>query len=330
MTIVCDGRSGFWSRAATAALALLAACRLAERAPQPLRTDTVVAVVPPRDSVLLASGHRPARLSRAADSLRRYLVFAPLVDRWFLAAAPNGQLVVDLGRVDLDLRRAPHLWPAFREAAAARSPIALGSSVLTRAPGRSFLATLDGFTEHQGRVVGILRFEERIDTLSPHFVASVERSPGAPEARPDTCNRSGTAELLERAVGVADSLLATLRSSPDARRVPGAVARRSHVVGCFAGGYAVVAASLSSRDVTWGREVVVLIRFDGSVQPLPVEDFRFRVHELLAAFDSDGDGSDDVVARAWTERAGGTVVLRLVEGARLERLAAGFAWEEWR
>lgn len=330
MTIVCGGRSGFWSGAATAALALLAACRSAERVAQPLRTDTVVAVVPVRDSALLAGGHRPVRLSRAADSVRRYLVFAPLVDRWFLATAPNGQLVVDLGRVDLDLRRAPHLWPAFREVAAARSPIALGGSVLVRAPGVSFLATLDDFTEQQGRVVGILRFAERVDTSSPDFVASVERLPDRLETRPDTCNRNAPAELLQRTVGVADSLLETLRSGPGARRVPGAVARRSYVVGCFAGGYAVVAASLSSRDVTWSREVMALIRLDGSVQPLPVEDFRFRVHELLAAFDSDGDGSDDVAARSWTERAGGTVVLRLVEGVRLERLAAGFAWEEWR
>jgi hypothetical protein len=74
---------------------------------------------------------------------------------------------------------------------------------------------------------------------------------------------------------------------------------------------------------------VVLIGEDGRVRELLVHDFRFRVHELLIAFDADGDGSDDVAARAWTEREGGTVVLRLAAG-QLERLAAGFSWEEWR
>ena len=88
-----------------------------------------------------------------------------------------------------------------------------------------------------------------------------------------------------------------------------------------------VAATRWAGASEWVRERVVLVGQGGEVTPLTVADLRFRAHELLGAFDADGDGVDDVAARATGDRVGGTVVLRLVDGARLERLAAGFAWE---
>ena len=84
--------------------------------------------------------------------------------------------------------------------------------------------------------------------------------------------------------------------------------------------------TLYAGDYEWVKERVLLVGNDAP-KPLVVHDLRFRAHEALAALDADEDGVDDLVARAWTPRGGGTVVLKLVNGARLERLASGFAWE---
>ncbi|MBI2408708.1 MAG: hypothetical protein HYV19_10450 [Gemmatimonadetes bacterium] len=70
------------------------------------------------------------------------------------------------------------------------------------------------------------------------------------------------------------------------------------------------------------------VALGGAVTALRVDDGRFRAHELLTAFDADGDGVDDLAARGTTQRAGGTALLRLdLNRRRAERLVAGFAWE---
>ena len=97
--------------------------------------------------------------------------------------------------------------------------------------------------------------------------------------------------------------------------------------GCFGESRLMIAATRWAGAYEWVRERVVLLGEGGEVTPLTVADLRFRGHELLGAFDVDGDGVDDVAARATGDRVGGTVVLRLVESARLERVAAGFVWE---
>jgi hypothetical protein len=63
------------------------------------------------------------------------------------------------------------------------------------------------------------------------------------------------------------------------------------------------------------------------MKPLTVRDLRFRAHEAIEALDANEDGVDDLAAKAWTPRGGGTVLLTIVGGTRLERLAAGFAYE---
>ena len=103
--------------------------------------------------------------------------------------------------------------------------------------------------------------------------------------------------------------------------------RSSRVFGCFDGGSAILFVSIHAGDYDWARERALLVDTTGAVRQLEVSDFRFRVHEALHALDADEDGRDDVAARGWTPGGGGTVVLRLVNGRRLERMAAGFAWE---
>ena len=84
--------------------------------------------------------------------------------------------------------------------------------------------------------------------------------------------------------------------------------------------------TLYAGDYEWVRERVLLVT-DSTVKRMIVRDLRFRAHEVLQAFDANGDGVDDIAARAWTPRGGGTAILSLIDGARFERLAAGFAYE---
>ena len=86
--------------------------------------------------------------------------------------------------------------------------------------------------------------------------------------------------------------------------------------------------SLRAGDAEWVRERFVFIAPDGAVTALRVDDLRFRAHDLLAAFDANGDGVDDLAVKGATQRAGGTAILRVnLAQKRVERLAAGFAWE---
>jgi hypothetical protein len=103
--------------------------------------------------------------------------------------------------------------------------------------------------------------------------------------------------------------------------------------------------TLYAGDYEWVRERALAFDSLGRVRTLSVRDLRFKAHETLGAFDADGDGDDDLAARGRVTRAGALVVLRLVEApapgppasagspppnvpaSRLERAAAGFAWE---
>jgi hypothetical protein len=107
-----------------------------------------------------------------------------------------------------------------------------------------------------------------------------------------------------------------------------AKATSSQVRGCFGVARRALVVSVRAGDAEWVRERLVLISPDGAAIPLHVNDLRFRAHDLLTAFDADGDGVDDLATRATTERAGGTTVLRIdPQKRRADRMAGGFAWE---
>ena len=296
-----------------------------------------------------ASAPRPraARpLSALEDTIAQRLVFAPVVQDWFTAAARMKRLHVDLGRLDIDLKKDPARVAAFQRAAAARSPFPLGTRFRIRGPWGAEQATLSAFDAYNGRIVATLEGAVTGDSLASvtdPLVAAAQRlpdgtpiaaAPGADASDADAsgvrCERSAdpafSARLTQLAQLVEDSLR-TAEDQPIYPRLKAALkARRSVAAGCFGEARGVVIVTLYAGDYEWVRERVLLVGAT-SVKRATVRDLRFRAHEALHALDADGDGIDDLAARAWTPRGGGTVILKLSDGTRFERLASGFAWE---
>lgn len=275
----------------------------------------------------------PVALAPMADTIAQRLVFDPVMQKWFVAAARGKRLLIDLGRIDLELKKDSAHARAFRQAAESRSPIAIGTHFLVRGDWGSDDVTVKGFDVWNGRIVAHLAVPPRVDSLARRrdpLVASAERVTEGVSATDATCDRSSDSTLVPRLKALAQATLDTLMAGeqPIYVRLQRSVkSRTSFVAGCFGTARGIAIATLYAGDYEWVRERAYLVSDAGAPKRLTIRDLRFRAHEVLQAVDADGDGVDDIAARAWTPRGGGTVVLTLRDGAKLERLAAGFSWE---
>ena len=293
-----------------------------------------------------------ARLSPLADSLARFLVFVPITQRWFAAASRGQRMLVDIGRVDTTIGDNPVRQAAYKEAVTKLGPITQGERLRLRGPWGSDDVSVSGFDVWSGRIVATLKVPPRVDSLARSrdwLPAVAVRSDSALGATSRTCNSPIPEHLNTRLTTVKDSVVQALRAAKDLPRVP-RLARSlkdatSRISGCFENAAALMFVTLYAGDYEWVRERVFAIDSIGNVRQLSIRDLRFKAHETLGAFDADEDGDDDLAARGRVTRAGAFVVLRLVEGppiisgprpatpppnvaaSRLERAAAGFAWE---
>lgn len=329
-------------RAAIVPLACLALAPAAARAQAPATA-----------TAMQASAQTSGRTG--VDSVRPYLVFAPARETWFVAASRGKRMLLDIGRVDLEVRRDSALAAAYREAAAAASPVPVGSSFTLRAPWGTERVTATGVDTWNGRIVLVLRGSAAMDSAAQAkatVAASAFRESGAPRggARPGepgdvtppvTMGPDGTAPCVRNPIDGAlaarvrvlrDSLEQVLRAAglpPYERLAKRVTVSASQTVGCFGASRVALAVSLRAGATEWTRERIVFVDTLGRAQAVAVEDFRFRVHDLLHAVDVDGDGIDDLAAVGRAHRAGGTTLLRYDEKKKkLVRLAAGFVWED--
>ena len=329
---------------------------LPTRAPR-LGAGMAVSPIPGRDSGLITIVAPPTRrqasraaprprLSPAADSVAGHLVFAPSNQAWFLGASRANHLLVDLGRVDTEVRKDPRLLEAYKEAVAALSPMPLRTRLRLRGTWGAEDATVAGFDTWNGRIVATLAVSPFLDSLahteprkpagrkpaSRPFVVAAVRADTASAPVADSCRRDSLLPALaQRADSVRDSVsrLLTETALPTVERLAhSAQVSSSRVVGCFGpAGRVLIVVGLRAGGAEYVRERVVAVSDSGWVTPLRVTDYRFSAHDALAAFDADGDGTDDLAARGIGRSTGGVVILRLVGGRKLERLASGFAWE---
>jgi hypothetical protein len=290
------------------------------------------------DSAAAGSGEPAAprkRLSPLADSIASQVTFLATFQRVFVAAGRKHELLVDIGRIDTKLAT-PERLRAFREAAAARAPLAVGDRLRLRGPWGVSDATVAGYDEWNGRAVVTLDTPPLVDSLARRvepMVALALRVDSAAAPVADSCDRRGdlSGRLATRAAAVGDSLISSMRADtvgkPAATGKPPA-SKVSRLAGCFGDYDVMLFADLAATSRQPARELAVLLDDDGHASPLSVNDLRFKTHEALRAFDADGDGVDDVAALGRADRSGGTVVLRLdPEKRQLTYIASGFAWE---
>lgn len=297
----------------------------------------------------------PATGKTGADSVRPYLVFAPTRETWFVAASRGKRMLLDIGRVDLEVRRDSALAAAYREAVAKASPVPVGTVFTLRAPWGTEGVTATAVDTWNGRIVLVLRGSAAMDSAAQgktSVAASAFREAAAPRgsaprsdagivAPPVMAGADGTApcvrapiagELAARVRVLRDSLEQVLRAAglpPYERLAKRVTVSSSQTVGCFGAARVALAVSLRASATEWSRERIVFVDTLGRAQGVAVEDFRFRVHDLLHAVDADGDGIDDLAAVGRAFRAGGTTLLRYDERKKkLVRLAAGFVWED--
>jgi hypothetical protein len=289
-----------------------------------------------------ASRARPKTLPPLSDSIADKLVFPPVTQGWFLAAARGKRMLIDIGRVDTEVRRDPARLAAYKLAVEARTPFPTGTRFRLRGPWGADDATINGFDTWNGRIVATIATSPRVDSLAKVVeplpaTAQLVDSVMAPLTTDSSCVRGPLPAPLEARVKVVrDSLEETLRQGekpPYERLLKSLKSRTTAATGCFPGGREIIVATFWAGEYEWVREVVVLMDDTGKLTPLRLRDYRFRGHEALYALDGDGDGVDDLATRGYGPSLGGTSVLKIVEGQkpkdprRLERMATGFAWE---
>lgn len=288
--------------------------------------------------------HRTNGLSPLADSIARNLVFIPRGRQQLLVVSRAKRVLVDLGRVDVDVRKDERRLAAYREAVAARSPYAKGAQFTLRGNWGAGDATIESFDVWNGRITAVLKVDSLADSLTRAGAAiyavarvgadTVMAAPADSSASPaPACERDSLPTgLAARVKFVSDSLEQQLREKAMpryARLVPTVSVKSTKVNGCFGASRVLLVSSLRTKTLEWVQERVVLVDPAGKVTPMAVNDLRLKAHDVIAAFDADGDGVDDVAMRGTRERAGGTSILRVdLKSKRLDRIVSGFAWEE--
>ena len=285
-----------------------------------------------------AVGRGPA-LSPLADSIAQSLVFLPRNQKWFTAAARGKRMLIDLGRVDVEVRKDSARAHAYREAVASRSPLALGSHLRLHGPWGADDVEIAGFDTWNGRIVAVLRAPAHVDSLARRVeplpaaarIADAELPEAQTPADTPSCARDSIPPgYLERVLFVRDSLEQQLRLEavmPYERLVPTITVKNTVAPGCFGDGRTIIVSSLRAGAFEVVREKIVMVSDNGAVTPVRMVGSRWRAHEAIYAFDADGDGTDDLAVKGTSDRAGGMVIFKFLEGPRLEKLVGGFNWE---
>lgn len=331
----------------------------------PARTDTAAAVVPdtsrtavdsaPHSAALVAqqgdtgSTRKPVvRAPLLTDEEQRVadgIVFAPRTAERFVVAARNKRLLLDLGRVDLEVKQHPELLAIVRRVSARVGPLSRTPHVRVHGSWGKETDSIVDYDVWNGRAVAVLGVTPRTDSLlrrSAPLVGVATRvsgadtvaAPAAPATPPagGACVRDSIPPALQGRVAVVrDSLVRWVTDSlkPAYPRLLKATAVRGDATtGCFGSWRAVVIVTSRTPSLEWNEERALLIAANGTVTAARLRDLRLRAHESLMAFDADGDGVDELAARGLATRMGAQSVLKLDPATkRFSRYASGFAWE---
>lgn len=336
LTAACSSRDLAARMSAAEAAARGDTIPVLDAGPGAVDTMSIAALATPKPVAPHGIPARPThRLSAKADSIAQTLVFFVNGQTWLTAAARRKRLVVDVGRVDARIRTSADRR-AYEEAVHAESPLHIGDRLRIDGPWGRTDATVSGFSDVNGRIVALLALPSAIDSLArvadDALVAVATRADSAAPPVVDSCARDSVSDTLAiRLAAVSDSLQQRLRADTLhlSDRLRHAVwVHASRAIGCFGSAHVLLMVTMASSGYDYVREVAVLLDDTGRVTPLRINALRFKTHEILSAFDADGDGVDDIAVKGRGDRVGGTSVMRLDPARRrLDFLTQGFAWE---
>lgn len=295
---------------------------------------------------------KPRVLTEAEQQVADGVVFAPSITERFLVAARNKRLLVDVGRVDLDVKKDAQLLPIVRRVSARVGPLAHVTHLRVRGTWGAETDSITGYDVWNGRAVAVLAVGPATDSLlkrnaplvgvatrvSPADSASAAPAPTSPATTsPATpgpsvaCARDSIATPFNvRVAAVRDSLVRWVSDSlrPSYAATARLAVRGDTASGCFGAWRALVVVTTRTSAFDWSDERSLLVAPDGKPVSARLRDLRLRTHESLVAFDADGDGIDELATRGLAPRMGAQSVLKLDPvSRRFSRFASGFAWE---
>jgi hypothetical protein len=285
---------------------------------------------------------KPRALTDAEQRAADGIVFAPTVTERFVVAARNKRLLVDVGRVDLEVKQDAELLALVRRVAARTGPLSQVTHVKVRGTWGEETDSIVGYDVWNGRVVAVLNAAARTDSLLARNLplvgvatrarVSADGAVTPPPANvPGGCMRDSMPPALAARVAlVRDSLVRWVADSVKSSYAGGGklTVRGDTASGCFGAWRAVVVVSARTPAFDWSEERTLLVTPDGKTAVARLRDLRLRTHESLVAFDADGDGIDELAARGLAQRMGAQSVLKLDQTTRrFSRFASGFAWE---
>jgi hypothetical protein len=245
-------------------------------------------------------------------------------------------MLLDLGRVDLEVRKDSARATAYQQVVAERAPLPVGTLIRLHGPWGSDDAEVGGYDSWNGRIVAVLTVPPRVDSLARRIEplpASAIRVTGVTQPANPPCTRDTiTLDHARRLDALRDSVEDGLRAAtgeiPYERLAASVTIRTTVAHGCFAGGgRTILVSSLRAGSFEFVRERAFLVFETGHVAPLRITGSPWRAHDAIYALDADGDGTDDLAVRGAADRSGGTVILKLAASNRLEKLTGGFNWE---
>ena len=113
-----------------------------------------------------------------ADTIAQRLVFYTMTQNWFVGATRGKRLLIDLGRVDMEVRKDSARSRAYREAVAARSPVPIGTRLRLRGQWGEDDAIVSGFDTWNGRIAATVTTAPSIEHSSPCRIPWCDRARG--------------------------------------------------------------------------------------------------------------------------------------------------------
>src|SRR5688500_14035002 len=187
--------------------------------------------------------NRGPALSPLADSIAQSLVFLPRDQKWFTAAARGKRMLLDLGRVDVEVRKDSARAQAYREAVARRAPLIVGGRLRLYGPWGADDVTVTGVDTWNGRIVATLDVPQHVGSLAEHGepvpAVAVRTDSAAPSLKPACVRDSLTDAYRERLAALRHSVETQLRAEavPPFERLAASVAVKTTMAhGCYGRG----------------------------------------------------------------------------------------------